>query len=119
MNTVKLLCLLGLALSCSHCSDQPNYEKMAAEICKCSEGLVPLYSQVEELFRNNEGEKAMALMGEIESEMDAQADCIDRISEKYGEIETDEAREQIHANLVKLCPDVAELLDQGGVEHEE
>jgi len=115
MKKLSLLILLILSVSLFSCKSKKmatDYDAMAKELCDCMSPLVEMNETIQKLTQAGDTEAVGEMFSELEAKFAEGEECTLNLEKKYGEMNTPEEEAKGKAALRKVCPKVADMMDQ-------
>lgn len=97
-------------------SEEGKYDAMASALCDCWKPFADLTNRADALIAAKDTEALTKLSESWETVEDDVDDCLEKLSDKYGDIEDDNEKIKLQAALTKRCPKIAELVEQAEAE---
>lgn len=114
MKITSIALVLTISLLAS-CKDKSNYEKIAEELCNCLRPVVEVYEASQNISEDDSPEDIQTAMEKMEQAGMESNTCVDALTEKYGNMENQEA--EVEAAMQRVCPDIAKAMNE--IESEE
>ena len=89
-----------------------DYDAMAKELCDCMNPLVEMNEEIQKLTAAGDTEAVGKMFSELEAKFTEGEQCALKLQTKYGEMNTPEQEAKAKAALRKICPKVADMMDQ-------
>lgn len=109
---VKSIFLLSVVALVSACGGGSKADKIAKEICNCSEPIIEIQEKAMDLMDDPEAYEQ--LMTESQATLEDAEKCMDALGEKYeSDMEDSKLEAEVKESLSKKCPEVAAMMEGG------